>query len=65
MPEMMNGRKGCATCEHWGGSRNIVNRTIVLYESDSSTGGCYKIKTATRPTRAVDYCTHYEKWSRI
>ena len=47
-------QKKCATCEYWGGSRE-VNRagSAVTYDTDDLCGPCYA------------HCGHFVKWRAL
>ena len=59
-------QKKCATCEYWGGSRE-VNRagSAVTYDTDDLCGPCYgdSGRASRNHERADAHCGHFVKWS--
>ena len=61
-------QKKCATCEYWGGSRE-VNRagSAVTYDTDDLCGPCYgdSGRASRNHERADAHCGHFVKWRAL
>lgn len=66
--KVSNMQKKCATCENWGGSREVNNAgTMVTYDTDDLCGPCYENthRASRNHERADAHCEHYEKWRAL
>ncbi|MBU3697938.1 hypothetical protein [Dechloromonas sp.] len=59
-------RKRCASCERWQGPRQpAASPTIVLIESEISTGLCRGGPWDNSERRARSACGHWTRWSQL
>ena len=65
--EMINGVKGCITCEHWGGKREKKTGRFgdVVECSDRFLSGPCKLHLGTFRMASFGACREYAKWHEL